>query len=1434
MRNLYKIMKYTSSLRSKLRLLPAKFGNANFRLGARFTMSTLICLVLSGSVFSSLQATTYPTVFTAKHRQTVAWDRFLMGDFSLLGALSASEGGKDGHAVYFGSKRLEALRERNYANAEPFFDLMELEAPGESQQMMSESLPAGTLIIAMDFALQESSETRVRQAYGLAVHLLHAGIPLKWIINPAKASRTANDFSASARRLYPTTSTNAPRNFKAGPIAIFPGFETQAAAVINSYGNGIRVYELQNATTVDVHANLTHKPFVFVEVTQNSTIHTSILSAAGLTSGTHYTTGNLTTIDADECVTIITVPHNDAISDAQKNAVKAFVRSGGNFFAQCAAVRGFQENAPRVFTNAGFRDTPGVGTFLYDNPQEPSAQFEGDIADEGGSLVDFGFNTDPPGGTRIVHDSDNDFKAYTGRIDGVTASDGGYVHYLGGHDHGGDIDADRYYLNAVLRSAIRPTICNLNLGPVAQNDSGTIDCGNGSVTINVLANDTDPLGGSLTVNLLGSGTNGTFVNNGNGTVTYTGTVTGLWSGDQVTYEACNGTSCSQATITITGPSTTTNTIAGTVFNDANNNTVLNGGESGVAGITVQLFETGNPTPVQTTTTTAGGAYSFAVNPPVSCTSGTLLASEDSFTAQESGGDDNFGTCNELGMSSYSGNFDAYTYARFNLSGINSACPIVSAQFIVTHTSSSTCWGEGGSSTPFTFEARRPTGSWTEGGLTWNNQPGNTGSYGTQTGGRNDASGINYTFDVTSLVQGWLNNTITNNGIVLVPTGSAPDGYFSFFSQENNAAQGPRLVITYGPPAGSNNFTVSVLASTLPSGATFTTDNVETANFTGVGQLDCNNQFGYRICPSDNLAVSDATICPGQTATITVSSSQVGVSYQLRLDSNNSNVGAPVAGTGGNITFMVSPSSTTVYNILATNSSCSVALTDKPTVTVNTVSNAGAIAANQTICSGQTPAAFTSTTAATGNAAITYQWQISTDNGTSWNNISGATLATYASGALTQTTQFRRLAFSGGCTPGTPSNVITVTVNGVSNAGIIAASQAICSGQTPAAFTSTSAATGAGAITYQWQLSTDNGTSWNNISGATMATYASGPLTQTTQFRRLAFAGLCPPAGVASNVITVTINGVSDAGVIAASQAICSGQTPAAFTSTTAATGTGAITYQWQLSTDNGANWNNISGATMATYAAGPLTQTTQFRRLAFAGGCPPIGVPSNVVTVTINGVSNAGVIAASQAICSGQTPVAFTSTTAATGTGAITYQWQLSTDNGTSWNNISGATMATYAAGALTQTTQFRRLAFAGACPPAGVPSNVVTITVNPNPVISSIVSNCTGGTLNSVTVNATVASGTLEYSSDGGTNYQSSNNFTGLTIGVPYTFVARLVGTGCTATETYAPACNCPTVTANTIAASQAICSGAVPATLTGLVPTVNPTTPFTYQWQV
>lgn len=86
---------------------------------------------------------------------------------------------------------------------------------------------------------------------------------------------------------------------------------------------------------------------------------------------------------------------------------------------------------------------------------------------------------------------------------------------------------------------------------------------------------------------------------------------------------------------------------------------------------------------------------------------------------------------------------------------------------------------------------------------------------------------------------------------------------------------------------------------------------------------------------------------------------------------------------------------------------------------NPAAVAGTVGSNQTIVSGSAPSAL-SLTGSTG----TIQWQSSTDNVT-FTNISGATSATYAPGALTATTYYRAvLTSAGGCT----ANSTTVTIN----------------------------------------------------------------------------------------------------------------------------------------------------------------------------------------------------------------------------------------------------------------------------------------------------------------------------------------------------------------------------------------------------------------------
>jgi gliding motility-associated-like protein len=492
-------------------------------------------------------------------------------------------------------------------------------------------------------------------------------------------------------------------------------------------------------------------------------------------------------------------------------------------------------------------------------------------------------------------------------------------------------------------------------------------------------------------------------------------------------------------------------------------------------------------------------------------------------------------------------------------------------------------------------------------------------------------------------------------------------------------------------------------------------------------------------------------------------------------------------SGVTAAVLASPLTTTVYTVTGTNaSSCTNTATS--TITVNPGLAAGGIGVSQAICIGSTPAAFTSTTLATGGTGtVTYQWQTSTTSATAgFTDISGATATAYTpTGAFTQTTYYRRGAKTS-VDAITYTAALTITVNAKPTVTVSPVITTITLGGTVTL-------TASGATTYAWSPAT-------NLSAATGATVLAGPLTATVYTVTGTDGNGCTNTATSA----ITVNPALTPGAIGTNQVICTGLTPASFTSSTAASGgTGTITYQWQSSTTSAtAGFTDISGATATTYAPGAaLAQTTYYRRgakttvdaiiyttaitvavnplptvtitptsitiaagsgttLTVAGAntytwSPSTGLSSTVTavvtaspatattytvtgtsaagcintasaTVTVNGVVaplTPGTIAADQTICNGATPNPFTSTTAAAGgTGSITYQWQQSINNVT-FTNIPGATSATYGAGALTQTTFYRRVA--STTVDAAVIAGPVTVTVLNPPVLGPITGPC-------------------------------------------------------------------------------------------------------------
>ncbi|KAA9110188.1 immunoglobulin domain-containing protein [Microbacterium rhizomatis] len=136
------------------------------------------------------------------------------------------------------------------------------------------------------------------------------------------------------------------------------------------------------------------------------------------------------------------------------------------------------------------------------------------------------------------------------------------------------------------------------------------------------------------------------------------------------------------------------------------------------------------------------------------------------------------------------------------------------------------------------------------------------------------------------------------------------------------------------------------------------------------------------------------------------------------------------------------------------------------------------------------AAATFNAAATGSPTPSVQWQKSTNGGTTWNDVAGATSAVYVTPLLSvgdSGVLFRAVFTNAGGSVPTTAASVTVSSSG-SGAPVITlhpASGSVLSGDE---WTLTAAATGSPTPSVQWQVSTNGGTTWADIAGANSTSY----------------------------------------------------------------------------------------------------------------------------------------------------------------------------------------------------------------------------------------------------------------------------------------------------------------------------------------------------------
>ncbi len=164
----------------------------------------------------------------------------------------------------------------------------------------------------------------------------------------------------------------------------------------------------------------------------------------------------------------------------------------------------------------------------------------------------------------------------------------------------------------------------------------------------------------------------------------------------------------------------------------------------------------------------------------------LTATADSFVG-EAFPTTNYGSLTYLLVRSFTTS-NRRAFLQWNLSSIPPEATITDATMWILKTSDT-------GSFPRTYEAQAVLESWTEGGITWNNQPGTM--LGSPVSISITTADIWYSWDITTIVQNWVDGTWTNNGLRIKDSAEGSgSGLESTWNSREAATDDPSLNVSY--------------------------------------------------------------------------------------------------------------------------------------------------------------------------------------------------------------------------------------------------------------------------------------------------------------------------------------------------------------------------------------------------------------------------------------------------------------------------------------------------------------------------------------------------------------------------------------------------------------------------------------------------------------
>ncbi|MFO1448469.1 MAG: hypothetical protein U1F61_09960 [Opitutaceae bacterium] len=324
-------------------------------------------------------------------------------------------------------------------------------------------------------------------------------------------------------------------------------------------------------------------------------------------------------------------------------------------------------------------------------------------------------------------------------------------------------------------------------------------------------------------------------------------------------------------------------------------------------------------------------------------------------------------------------------------------------------------------------------------------------------------------------------------------------------------------------------------------------------------------------------------------------------------------------------------------------------------------------ANQNVIVGQTATFIVS---ANGATPLSYQWQRLSAGSATWANLAssgnygGATTPTLtvSNAALAMTGDQFRCVVSNAFGTAT-SGVGLLTVAPPPTPPTIVTDPAAQTATVGQAATFSVVATGTAPLSYQWQRLPAGGASWSNLSTTAVYSGVSTP-TLTVSNTTVIMTG--------DSFRCVVSNAQGSANSLPAALSVSPPNQPPAFTTqpaavtanstasatfTSVATGNPAPTFQWQVSTDGGASWVAVPGATAASLTLNNLALSQNGYRYRVIATNSIGSATSSPALLTVNELILPTVITTPPVGGTFRSGQSLTLSVAATGTPPFTYAW---------------------------------------------------------------------------------------------------------------------------------------------------------------------------------